>query len=132
MYLDSCLEAFLAFYPEAGSAYINFEMNASGALLMQFGPDRANRRMLERADGAPRVTPFSGDAEWGVVLDVPFAFVQRVYGMAEPPRAEALRGNFYKCGAVPGREHYLCWAPIDAPAPDFHRPECFRPVRPDA
>ena len=130
VYLDSCLEAFMAFYPEAGDAYINFEMNAAGALLMQFGPERAGRCALEKTNDGPFVTPFSDDASWGVRLDVPYAFIQKVYGMPAPPRIERIRGNFYKCGAVAGREHYACWAPIQTPAPDFHRPEFFQPLCP--
>ena len=120
----------MAFYPEAGDAYINFEMNAASALLMQFGPERAGRCALEKTNDGPFVTPFSDDASWGVQLDVPFAFVQKVYGMPAPPRIERIRGNFYKCGAVAGREHHACWAPIRTPAPDFHRPEFFQPLCP--
>lgn len=128
VYLDSCLEAFVAFYPEAGNAYINFEMNAAGALLMQFGAARADRRALKRTERGPFVTPFADAVSWGVQLDVPFAFVQRVYGMPAAPRIDSFRGNFYKCGAAAGREHYACWAPVETPAPDFHRPEAFRPL----
>ena len=38
------------------------------------------------------------------------------------------RGNFYKCGNKLPRRHYLSWAPIDTPAPDFHRPEFFESI----
>ena len=35
------------------------------------------------------------------------------------------RGNFYKCGDRLPVPHYLSWAPIGTPKPDFHRPEYF-------
>lgn len=124
VYMDSCLEAFVDFYPQAKRGYINFEMNAAGALLMQFGPDRGHRRFLTRAETGPKVNPFTAENTWGVQLDVPFSFVQEVYTASQPPDPACLRGNFYKCGSAP--EHYICWAPVQTPAPDFHRPEFFQ------
>jgi hypothetical protein len=38
---------------------------------------------------------------------------------------EKIMGNFYKCADETISPHYLSWNPIDAPAPDFHRPEFF-------
>ena len=38
------------------------------------------------------------------------------------------RGNFYKCGNMLPRRHYLSWAPVRTPSPDFHRPEFFAPI----
>jgi hypothetical protein len=35
------------------------------------------------------------------------------------------RGNFYKCGDRLPVPHYVSWAPIATPKPDFHRPEYF-------
>ena len=35
------------------------------------------------------------------------------------------RGNFYKCGDGLPVPHFVSWAPIDTPNPDFHRPEFF-------
>ena len=46
VYLDSCLEAFVMFYPQYTEGYINFEMNALGTLLLQFGEGRHDRRFL--------------------------------------------------------------------------------------
>ena len=36
----------------------------------------------------------------------------------------AFFGNFYKCDESL-HPHFGSWNPIEAPAPDFHRPECF-------
>ena len=126
VYLDSCLEAFLACYP-GRREYLNFEMNANGALLLEFGPERANRRRLAPGDFPgcyPAVTPFPAEEGWGVRLAVSHRFLSQVYGEGKPPAPDSIRGNFYKCGSQP--EHYACWGPIEAPAPDFHRPEFFQ------
>lgn len=36
-----------------------------------------------------------------------------------------LRGNFYKCGDLTSEPHYLSWAPITFPRPNFHLPAFF-------
>ena len=54
------------------------------------------------------------------------AFCERLVreaGVALTPGA-AFAGNFYKCDESL-HPHFGAWSPIDAPAPDFHRPECF-------
>jgi hypothetical protein len=55
-----------------------------------------------------------------VELDIPAA----VFGLAAFDGLRA-RGNFYKCGDKLPVPHYLSWAPIATPRPDFHRPEYF-------
>lgn len=74
VYLDSCLEAFVMFYPQYTEGYINFEMNALGTLLLQFGEGRHDRRFLRPGADAlfPKVVPFQAARKWGVKLEVPF------------------------------------------------------------
>lgn len=36
--------------------------------------------------------------------------------------------NFFKCGDGLTIPHYLTWAPVHTPSPDYHRPEFFAPV----
>ena len=36
-----------------------------------------------------------------------------------------MKGNFYKCGDHLSVPHFLSFAPIGVPKPDFHRPEFF-------
>lgn len=130
VYLDSCLEAFVMFYPQHTEGYINFEMNALGTLLLQFGKGRHDRRFLKpEADMLfPQAFPFQTAGKWGVKLEVPVLFVQKIYGLAEPVNLRNIRANFYKCGACPGKEHYACWVPPQTPEPDFHRPESFQRI----
>lgn len=131
VYTDSCLEAFLACYPESSAEYVNFEVNRAGAMLMQRGEGRQGRRFLAAADFPavpfPKAEAFEHPQGWGVRLRVPLTFLRALYGMDRLPDPRAMRGNFYKCSEIPDREHYACWARIETPRPDFHRPEFFRP-----
>ena len=49
-------------------------------------------------------------------------------GLDSDALPEKLRGNIYKCGDRTAHPHYLSWAPIGTPSPDFHRPEYFGEV----
>lgn len=123
---DSCLESFIDFAPAAGVGYVNLEANAAGAALLAIGPARQPRRFL-RALGCPlpALSPWRQAEEWGWRAFIPLATVQALYPVEGFAPGDVLRGNFYKCGDDTAVEHYCVWNPIDAPAPDFHRPECF-------
>ena len=125
---DSCLEAFVLCYPDS-PIYLNFEVNRAGAMMLQAGTERADRYCPSPDAMAgvpfPKARAFELDDGWGMEVKVPIAFIHAIYGTGAPLDTAAMRGNFYKCGSVPDREHYACWAPVSAPAPDYHRPEAF-------
>ena len=84
--LDSCLEVFLNPYPDFTRDYLNFEMNAAGTLLLQKGPDRAHRSFVNLAvPHYPQVHAWQLPDVWGVELEVPFAFLQQIYGRNVTP-----------------------------------------------
>lgn len=125
---DSCVEVFLA--TADGQGYRNFELNCTGTLLSAFQTARGvdtepisetdAGTVLRHASVAPgRFTEIPGEHSWSVTAGIPFALL----GYDSRPRM--LRGNFYKCADGSRWPHYLCWSPIDTPAPDFHRPEFF-------
>ncbi|MBO6237358.1 MAG: hypothetical protein J6N50_01050, partial [Bacteroidales bacterium] len=64
-----------------------------------------------------------GPCSWEVRLDIPAA----VFGLETFDGLHA-RGNFYKCGDGLPVPHYLSWAPVGTPRPDFHRPEFFEEI----
>ena len=64
---------------------------------------------------------------WSVELNVPYSFLQEVYGPHAPARPQNPIGNFYQCSGSP-EERYGCWMAPSAPKPDFHRPESFAPI----
>ena len=125
---DSCVEFFFA--PRGDGLYYNLECTCIGRILLCRGADRHGREPLPAAilQGIRRRTtlgtePFGLRAEptaWEVELDIPAA----TFGLDTFAGLQA-RGNFYKCGDLLPVPHYLSWAPIATPDPDFHRPEFF-------
>lgn len=129
VYQDSCVEFFVR-HPD-DRRYLNFEFNCLGTC------DAARRQSRELA--APLVpteyqrirrhaslgrTPVAIDdkaTSWRLLIEIPFEL------MDLDPKAlpSALRVNFYKCGDLTKRPHYLSWSPIGLPAPNFHCPEYF-------
>ncbi|MBR5724179.1 MAG: hypothetical protein IKX62_02235 [Bacteroidales bacterium] len=125
---DSCVEFFFA--PRPDGLYFNLECTCTGKLYLCSGAGRHGREFLpETAYAAIRRRCSLGDepfglrqepTAWEVALDVPAA----VFGLQTFKGLRA-RGNFYKCGDRLPVPHYLSWAPIATPKPDFHRPEFF-------
>ena len=125
---DSCVEFF--FDPHGDGTYYNLECTCIGKLYLCRGEGRHGREFLpEAAYAAIRrrcslgTEPFGlreAPTAWEVELDVPAS----VFGLEAFSGLHA-RGNFYKCGDRLPVPHYLTWAPITTPKPDFHRPEYF-------
>ena len=126
---DSCVEFFSS--PD-GKVYYNLECNCIGKVLLAKGESRHNR-IPAPAEVANKIErwaslgdkPFTERAAgpWEVCLIVP----------AEALNLESfdglqLKANFYKCGDLLETPHFLSYAPIDTPDPDFHRPEFFIPI----
>ncbi len=128
MYLDSCLELFVA--PVEGRAeYVNVESNSKGAFLCEFGDGKYNRRLsADLTPLSPQVTPFSGNDEkgayWGVKVELTKAFVCSIYGCDDFSYG-TIRANFYKCGDDCEIPHYIAFAPVTTLPPGFHNPDCF-------
>lgn len=120
---DSCLECFLRPYAD-DPRYLNIEVNAAGVALIGLGKGRESRRMLEACPPGMdiRASAHAG-GWWAVAYRLPFAVIAALYGRDDAPGA-VMAGNFYKCDESI-HPHFGSWSPIDAPAPDFHRPECF-------
>ena len=125
---DSCVEFFFA--PRADGLYFNLECTCTGKLYLCVGSGRHGREFLpETAYSGISRRPSLGrepfglrkePTEWEVALDIPAA----TFGLAGFAGLHA-RGNFYKCGDLLPAPHYLSWAPVGTPKPDFHRPEYF-------
>ncbi len=123
VWTDSCLEFFLKPF-EDDARYLNLEVNAAGAALVGVGAGRNDRRRLETCPpGMDFCASRHAGGWWAVAYTVPFSLIEALYGRAFVPGA-ALSGNFYCCDETL-HPHFGSWNPVDAPAPDFHRPECF-------
>ena len=123
VWTDSCLECFLQPFGD-DSRYVNIEVNAAGAALIGFGPDRDHRRVLETCpEGMDIHASRHAGKWWAAAYTVPFAWLEGLFGRALD-RSTVMRGNFYSCDESI-HPHFGSWSPIEAPQPDFHRPECF-------
>lgn len=125
---DSCLEFFFA--PKEGDGrYFNFEFNPLGTLYLGYGAQRQTRvRQIPRSVEqmfAPEITV--GEEGWELVYRIPLSFVQMYF--PECSFTGDWSCNFYKCGDRTEVPHYLAWAPLSSPTPDFHRRQDFGILR---
>ena len=128
---DSCVEFFFA--PHGDGRYYNLECTCTGRIYLCVGTERQGRERLPDAlvRTIRRRASLGGTAfglrqeatRWDVLLDIPAA----VFGLETYDGLQA-RGNFYKCGDKLPVPHYLSWAPVRTPRPDFHRPEFFERI----
>ena len=129
---DSCVEFFVQ--DPDGSVYYNFEINALGKILACIGPDR-NHRTARPAEEMEAIARFAsvnkvdvvkeGLQNWRVCIIIPFELI----GIDPENPPKSIRANFYKCGDNTAHPHFVSWAPINTPQPDFHRPEFFGELR---
>ena len=124
VYKDSCLEAFISF--THGGPYMNCEMNANGASLIAFGPDRENRTRIDALIIPPSVRAEIKKKKWRVEIVLDISDLRKIFGEdTNIDKGSEFFANFYKCGDETEIVHYGCWSPIETPEPDFHRPEYF-------
>jgi hypothetical protein len=124
VYQDSCVEFFI----QVGENYRNFEFNCLGICLSAIGPDRNTRERLDSKSLSkiirhpsldPKNTPAEGtQSDWRLTVGIPLDLIQLIPG-------STFRCNFYKCGDNTKKPHFVTWAPINAPAPDYHLPQFF-------
>lgn len=126
VYEDSCMECFLQFFPEKTSMYLNFEVNANGALLCQMGTGKNDRVYLrEKGISVPKIDVKKEKEFWEIRYLISLELLKAVYGEADFVQGQKIRGNFYKCGDKTEVPHYGCWSFISNENPNFHLPEYF-------
>ena len=121
---DSCLEFF--FSPRVGDKrYFNFEWNPLANCYVGFGSERKTRARLIFKDPKGMFEPkvFETKDGWGIEYMIPGKFI-RDYA---PDFAFCGKAacNFYKCGDLTEKPHYLAWAPLSSEKPNYHRPQDF-------
>ena len=135
VYKDSCVEFFVQ--PSEGDLhYYNFEWNAGGVLYLarrtsRFDPELAPKEVLSlvEAESSLGPAPFEEkhvEGPWTLKIKIPAAALW--HGEIKSWSGLKARANFFKCGDGLQTPHYLTWAPIDTPAPDYHRPEFFTEI----
>ncbi|MCM1292999.1 MAG: carbohydrate-binding family 9-like protein [Bacteroides sp.] len=129
---DSCVEFFVC--PDGQLPYYNFEFNCIGTIHAACRQDRHNGTPLSDAQldkvrrypsvGTRPFEEMQGMFMWNLLVAIPFE-VMNVKYEGKPVN---MKGNFYKCADLTAAPHFLSWAPINTPEPDFHRPEFFADI----
>ena len=135
---DSCVEFFFTPNADTTLGYFNLEMNCGGTMLFHFQRKPRQAPSVLTPDDIDQVTvahsqPRQVDpeivepTEWFVAYRVPFDLIRKRFpdDFSEPASGVRWRGNFYKCADRTSHPHWLTWAPVSRPQPDFHRPESF-------
>ncbi|MFA5905568.1 MAG: carbohydrate-binding family 9-like protein [Desulfobacula sp.] len=133
---DSCVEFFFTPGPDVSMGYFNLEMNCGGTMLFHFQTGRGKDRIVIPQQECEAVIcvhslPCQVDPEiqepvtWTVSYRVPVRLMGKYTQTVLPGPGVQWRANFYKCGDKTSHPHWLTWSPVEAPGPDFHRPECF-------
>jgi len=137
---DSCVEFFFVPGRDLENGYFNLEVNAGGVLLFHFqrqprhNPVPIGPPLLRRvavAHSLPRrVEPEIRRAvTWTVEYRLPWAGLEAYRPVALPAPGTVWRANFYKCADATSHPHWLTWACVNRPQPDFHVPEDFGELR---
>ncbi len=116
---DSCVEFFLAPYPDEKGNYLNFEQSLGGALLLQKGPNAADRVYIPHSDEYFETEKQIDENGWKIKFFIPFSFIDKHFVTMN----KKFRGNFQFC--CEDKNVYLTWNRIENPFPAFHKPEYF-------
>ncbi len=130
---DSCVELFIA--PDDSGYYYNFEFTCTGKLLLGYRPGRegaviAPLRVIDsvvrQASLGNKPVGLLEDCSWNLKVKLPVTALFK-HNLKEWSGLKA-KANIYKCGNKLPERHFISYAPINTPEPDFHRPEYFVPM----
>lgn len=129
VYKDSAVEAFFRFNSGDGSRqdiYLNFEMNANGAILAGYGKNKTERTPFE-ADMVRKLNCKAevGEEQWNVSLMIPIEILEYIYGELNLKEGAKFTCNFYKICETKENEHYASYKYVESKNPNFHLPEYF-------
>jgi hypothetical protein len=136
VYKDSCVEFFFSPEETTQKGYFNLEMNCGGTML--FRHQKVPRKggvnisdghiaQIEVAHSLPKIIDpeINEKTTWVVEYRIPFSLLKYYHDFSNPDEGSIWRANFYKCADETSHPHWITWAPIDNPTPDFHLPDYF-------
>ena len=143
--LDSCCEFFIAPEPTSTeeSPYFNFEVNASGTMLVYFcepakdvqtplpmsdWPTIRMAASLVEAPGTPILPEITEPTTWQIEYHLPWGLFAKYFRKGPPQGGEGWSANFYKCADQTSHPHWGAWSSTyDHPSgrPAFHFPAWF-------
>lgn len=130
---DSCVEFFMK--KADSDIYWNFEFNCIGTAncshrikrkegVVRLSPEQLSSIRRYASCGTRPFEEMEGMFAWNLIIAIPLDLI----GVDANDAPIKLKGNFYKCGDKTSVPHYLSWAPIDTPTPNFHCPEFFADI----
>lgn len=127
-YQDSCLEFFIRPMAE-DMRYLNFEFSASGCILIGFGSMGYRFRQVPSEEQKQEIFQpvIQATAEgWDLYVRIPYRFLQQYFPEFRAESGKVIRANFYKCGDLTPKAHYLAWNMITREGQHlFHTPAEF-------
>lgn len=133
---DSCVEFFFTPGPDVNRGYFNLETNCKGIFLLQFHNNTGKKQGFVNLEDTREIEishSLETNAEneitkpltWTVEYRIPLSILSKYMEVDKPEPGARWRANFYKCGDKTSHPHWLTWAPVDRPKPNFHLPEFF-------
>ena len=127
---DSCVEFFVK-PPRGQHNYINFEFNCIGTCDAAYRQSKTEKVGFSEEEYAQIRRHSSlekkvfeeetGVHSWELTVAIPFSLI----GINPKKLPEKILVNFYKCADETQDPHFLSWAPINLPEPNFHCPDFF-------
>ena len=131
VYKDSTMEIFLAFLGENepltnNCMYTNFEINANGAMLANYGAGRQNRQSINDEQFAQTgVKSVMEEDKWYLEVLFPESYLKEICDFEKVKEGATFYCNFYKISESEEILHFGSYSYIDNPTPNFHLPVFF-------
>ena len=133
---DSCVEFFFSPSEDLSEGYFNLEINCGGTALLHYRSADDTRihkttawefQEAEISTSLPRIVEPErpGPLAWTLNARIPYHVLQRIHYFPKPCPGTIWRGNFFKCGDLTSRPHWLTWAKVSRAEPAFHVPKDF-------
>lgn len=133
VYDDSCVQIYLQ--PQnADNRYWNFEFNCIGTVNAAHRIPGGKPTPLTDEEiatisryascGTRPFEEIEGLFTWNLLAAIPIELI----GIKYQGQPIQLKGNVYKCASGTSQPHFLSWAPVHTPRPEFHHPEFFAPI----
>ena len=133
---DSCVEFFFTPSVDISQGYFNLEINAGGTPLFHYqqkprlnplaiADEDCNR--VEIYHSLPKIIDpeITEPTTWQLRYHLPIDIIAKYCPIVQPAPGVLWKANLYKCADKTSHPHWLTWAVVDNPTPDFHRPEFF-------
>ncbi|MDO8281772.1 MAG: carbohydrate-binding family 9-like protein [Thermodesulfovibrionia bacterium] len=134
--MDSCVEFFFTPNSDISKGYFNLEMNCGGTMRFHFrkAPGRDSIiipknecKTIRSVHSLPNIIDpeIQEPVTWTVEYRLPISLINKYCHISPPAPCVTWRANFYKCADNTSHPHWLTWALVDYPKPNFHLPQFF-------